>query len=414
MSEITLNPKYKDLFKDYKNIRIILLAGGRGSGKSFASSLWLTNKFYNSKKNALYLRKFATNIESSVIPQFLQQVSCLNLPFTIKKNSIENRYGKKLYFMGIESSQSSADSKLKSIPELENVLIEEASEITEDEFDKLNLSVRDIDSEPKIVLCFNPSHQSHWIYQKFYKKRDIDYDFNGIKDEVLYIHTTYLDNIDNLDKSFLQEAESTKKYDPIKFQRDFMGKWLNEVDNPLLSKQLLDLAINKIEIPNSFDKIVVSIDPAISVNKNSDATGLSVCGKKDKDYYILECFEEKLSPLEWATKAKQLYQKYNADNIVVEVNQGGDMCEQTLRQVCGTFIKIDKVRATKGKVLRFEPVHALYQQQLIHHCGRFIDLETQLLTFSGNEKDKSPNSVDAMVWAITYLAQHGKNSVGFV
>ena len=88
MNEIRLNSKYKDLFKDYKNIRIILLAGGRGSGKSFASSLWLTNKFYNSKKNALYLRKFATNIESSVIPQFLQQVSCLNLPFTIKKNSI--------------------------------------------------------------------------------------------------------------------------------------------------------------------------------------------------------------------------------------------------------------------------------------------------------------------------------------
>ena len=161
-------------------------------------------------------------------------------------------------------------------------------------------------------------------------------------------------------------------------------------------------------------KIVVSIDPAISVNKNSDATGLAVCGKKDKDYYILECFEEKLSPLEWATKAKQLYQKYNCDNIIVEVNQGGDMCEQTLRQVCGNFVKIDKVRATKGKVLRFEPVHALYQQQVIHHCGRFIDLETQLLTFSGNERDKSPNSVDSMVWAIIYLAQHGKNSVGFV
>lgn len=413
MNEIRLNSKYKDLFKDYKNIRIILLAGGRGSGKSFASSLWLTNKFYNSKKNALYLRKFATNIESSLIPQFLQQVSCLNLPFTIKKNSIENRYGKKLYFMGIESSQSSADSKLKSIPELENVLIEEASEITEDEFDKLNLSVRDIDSEPKIVLCFNPSHQSHWIYQKFYKKRDVDYDFNGIKDEVLYIHTTYLDNIDNLDKSFLQEAESTKKYDPIKYQRDFKGKWLNEVDNPLLSKQLLDLAINKIEIPNQFDKIVVAIDPAATVNKNSDESGISVVGKKDEHYYILECEEKKWTPHEWALKAHELYKKYNADQIIYENNMGGLMVEQVLRQVTGTFCKINAVRASKGKVIRFEPVKSLYEQQLIHHCGRFIDLETQLLTFSGNEKDKSPNSVDSMVWGVSYLAERGKNSIGF-
>lgn len=78
---------------------------------------------------------------------------------------------------GIESSQLSADSKLKSIPNLENVLIEEASEISEDEFDKLNLSVRDIDSQPKIVLTFNTSSQNHWLYEKFYKKRNVDYNY---------------------------------------------------------------------------------------------------------------------------------------------------------------------------------------------------------------------------------------------
>lgn len=120
-------------------------------------SLWLTNSFNVSEKNALYLRKFATNIESSVIPQFLSQVQCLHLHFDIKKNSIQNQYGKKLYFMGIESSQTSADSKLKSIPNLERVLIEEATEITEEEYTKLNLSIRDKDSHPKIVLTFNPN-----------------------------------------------------------------------------------------------------------------------------------------------------------------------------------------------------------------------------------------------------------------
>jgi len=85
---INLNYKYEPLFKDYENVRVILLNGGRGSGKSFAGSLWLANKFYNSKKNALYLRKYATNIESSVIPQFLQQVNCLNLKFEMKRTSI--------------------------------------------------------------------------------------------------------------------------------------------------------------------------------------------------------------------------------------------------------------------------------------------------------------------------------------
>lgn len=72
---------------------------------------------------------------------------------------------------GMESSQTSADSKLKSIPHLERVLIEEATEITEDEYTKLNLSIRDKDSHPKIVLTFNPSHINHWIFQKWYKQR---------------------------------------------------------------------------------------------------------------------------------------------------------------------------------------------------------------------------------------------------
>ena len=78
----------------------------------------------------------------------------------------------------------------------------------------------------------------------------------------------------------------------------------------------------------------------------------------------------------------------------------GQMVESTLRTVLGNFVKIKAVRATKNKVIRFEPIHALYEQQLVHHQGRFTDLEYQLLTYSGNIKDKSPNSVDSMVWRI--------------
>ena len=412
MSEVILDKKYEGLFKDYEDVRVILLAGGRGSGKSFASSLWLANKFYNSKKNALYLRKFATNIESTIIPQFLQQVECLHLPFIIKKNSIENRWGKKLFFMGIEASQSSADAKLKSIPNLENVLIEEASEVSEDEFDKLNLSIRDADSFPKIVLAFNPSHINHWLYQRFYKQRNVDFNFNGKKDGVLYVHTTFLDNIKNLDASFLKEAENTKLYDPIKFMRDFEGKWVNENDHPLLNKQLLDLALEKYE-SNNFDEVIVSIDPAVSTNKNSDATGIAVTAKFNNNYFILHCEEKKWSPLEWAQHAFFLYKKFNADLIIYEANQGGNLIENTLRQVTGPYCKINAVRSSKSKVQRFFPVHSLYEQNLIHHQGRFSDLEYQLLTYSGNEKDASPNSVDAMVHGINYLAQRGKSFVGF-
>lgn len=376
-------------------------------------SLWLTNSFYGSKKNALYLRKFATNIESSVIPQFLSQVQCLHLHFDIKKNSIQNQFGKKLYFMGIESSQNSADSKLKSIPNLERVLIEEATEITEEEYTKLNLSIRDKDSFPKIVLTFNPNFQEHWIYKKFYEQRGVDYDFIGVKDGVLYIHTTFLDNIDNLDESFLREAESCKIYDPVKYARDFEGKWLKNNEKSFLTKQLLDIALQPYSTPEYFDQIVVAIDPAVSTNKNSDNTGIAVCGKKDGHYYVLHVEENKWSPQQWSTRAKELYDEYRANFIVFESNQGGDMVESTLRNVLGNFVKIKAVRASQGKLIRFSPVEALYEQNLIHHCGRFTDLEYQLLTYSGSDKDRSPNSVDAMVWGITSLNKSGSSSFGF-
>ena len=402
---INLNSKYQPLFRDYKDIRIILLSGGRGSGKSFAGSLWLTNKFYNSKKNALYLRKYATNIQSSVIPQFLQQVQCLNLPFLIKKNSIENRFGSKLFFMGIQSSTSSADSKLKSIPNLQNVLIEQATEITEDQFQKLNLSVRDKDSYPKIVLTFNPSDSHHWIYQKYYKNRGIPYNFNGKHDEVLYIFTTFQDNYRNLDISFLKQAESCKKYDPIRYSKDFQGKWLQNTEKSALTKELLQLAQEKVDYPQKFDKIIIAIDPAISASKTSDDTGIIVAGKYNKNYYILEDKTGIYQPSVWALVVKELYNKYKCNYIVYQSNQGGLLVEQNIRNVCGNFMQIKSVRATKGKLIRWEPCRALYQQKLVHHLKHFQKLNYQLLTYGTSLNDRSPGHMDSLTWALTSLAQ---------
>lgn len=97
----------------------------------------------------------------------------------------------------------------------------------------------------------------------------------GIKDNVLYIHTTFKDNLENLDQSFLEQAQFVRIHDPVKYARDFEGKWLDNNDKALLTKQLLDLAIINYESPINYDKVVVAIDPAVSTNKNSDNTRIS-------------------------------------------------------------------------------------------------------------------------------------------
>lgn len=413
--QITLNKKYQPLFKNNKDIRYIIISGSRGSGKSFASSLYTANYFRTAVKNSLYLRQFMSNVDISIIPQFIQQVSILNInsEFKIKRGEIQNKNGNKLYFKGFATSNSQADANLKSLTNLQMALVDEATEVKQQQFNKLNLSLRDKDANIKIILVLNPSYEQHWIFQRFFRKMNVQYNFNGVKDNVLYIHTTFLDNLDNLDESFLKQAQFVKNTDPIKYNNDFLGMWLRSNEKALLTKELLEIALQEYSV-NDYQKVVLAIDPAVSVNKNSDNTGLAVCAKKGDHFFVLHCQQKKYTPNEWAIRASQLYQQYNCDYIVYQNNQGGLMVQSTLRTVLGNFCKIVDVRATKNKVLRFQPIHALYQKNLIHHKGRFTDLEYQLLTYSGNLKDSSPNSVDATVWGITALNQKKKSSIGFV
>ena len=145
----------------------------------------------------------------------------------------------------------------------------------------------------------------------------------GIKDNVLYIHTTFKDNLQNLDQSFLEQAQFVRIHDPVKYARDFEGKWLDNNQKALLTKELLDLALLRNEV-NDYDKVVVAIDPAVSTNQNSDNTGLAVCGKKDNHFYLLHVEEIKATPNEWARRAKELYDKFKADFVVYEQNQRTD------------------------------------------------------------------------------------------
>jgi phage terminase large subunit-like protein len=111
------------------------------------------------------------------------------------------------------------------------------------------------------------------------------------------------------------------------------------------------------------------------------------------------------SPQEWARYAIALAQEWEADRIIAEVNQGGDMVEQVLRTVQPN-VSYRAVRASRGKVSRAEPVSALYEQKKVFHCGRFPELETQMSSFEPEISRWSPDRMDALVYALTDLMLH--------
>ncbi len=148
-------------------------------------------------------------------------------------------------------------------------------------------------------------------------------------------------------------------------------------------------------------RIVVAIDPAVTAYEDSSETGIVVAGvSHDGHGYVLEDVTLRASPDGWAKAAVAAYNKYKADRIVAETNNGGDMVESTIKTVAPN-VSFKKVHASRAKHTRAEPVAALYEQNRIHHVGVFGKLEDQLCQWVPG--DTSPDRLDALVWAFTEL-----------
>jgi predicted phage terminase large subunit-like protein len=220
------------------------------------------------------------------------------------------------------------------------------------------------------------------------------------RDVIVTRGTTY-DNRDNLAPSFLSQIIT--QYQGTRLGRqELNAELLEDTPGALWTLDLIEQGRReKADIP-PMKRIVVALDPAISVTETSDETGLLVCGLgTDGHGYVLADESGKYSPIEWARRAVALYRKWNADRIVAEANQGGEMVEQTIRTVDGN-VSFKAVHASRGKITRAEPVAALAEQFRIHHVGVFPELEDQLTSYEAGSSD-SPDRLDAMVWAFTEL-----------
>ncbi len=210
------------------------------------------------------------------------------------------------------------------------------------------------------------------------------------------------DNASNLSPVFLQQI--TRLYEGTRLGRQELdGELLEDVVGALWSLDGIDR--DRAKRPQELVRIVVAVDPPVSQKDTSDACGIIVAGKDAKGHiYILADRSQKgLSPLGWAKEALRAYKDFSADRLVAEVNNGGDLVETLLRQL-DEAVSYKPVHATRGKILRAEPVAALYERALVHHTQPMKELEHEMCHFTGSVGEKSPDRLDAMVWAVTDLA----------
>lgn len=215
------------------------------------------------------------------------------------------------------------------------------------------------------------------------------------------------DNAANLAAPFLKQVR--ERYEGTRLGRqELEGEVLDDIPGALWSRESID-QYRKDEAPD-LERIVVSVDPAASSGDEADETGIVATGiATDKDgykrAYVLADRSLRGTPEEWAKAAVQLYREMDADKIVAEKNQGGEMVEAVLRAV-DRNVPVQLVHATRGKYVRAEPISALYEQGRVHHVGRFDNLEDQMCLFTRDvdrSSGNSPDRVDALVWGLTAL-----------
>lgn len=232
MQKLNLNPKYQSLFQTKD--RYVVITGGRGSGKSFAVTVFLALLTYEKDNRVLFTRYTMTSASMSIIPEFVEKLNLMGVieNFEVTKYEIKNKVtGSSIYFSGIKTASGDQTAKLKSISGVNTFVLDEAEELMEeDNFDKIDYSIRSKVSTNRVLLILNPTTKEHWVYQRFFQNRGIADGFNGSKNGVTYIHTTYLDNEEHLSESFVKQVEEMKVRRPQKYQHQIMGGWLQKAE----------------------------------------------------------------------------------------------------------------------------------------------------------------------------------------
>lgn len=231
-SKINLKEKFKYLFKE--NTRYYIVTGGRGGSKSFSVGTFLCLLSYENDQKILFTRKTMTSAHISVIPEFNEKIELLEKEndFNVNKTEIINKQsGSDIMFRGLQSSSGDNTANLKSIQGVSCWVLDEAEELTDETmFDKVDLSIRSKKKHNRVILILNPASKEHFIYKRFFEGMGVEPGFNGVNGNVTYIHTTYLDNIQHLSQSFLDQVEAIKEKNPIKYNHVILGGWLDKAE----------------------------------------------------------------------------------------------------------------------------------------------------------------------------------------
>ena len=287
----------------------------------------------------LFTRYTMMSAHLSIIPEFLEKIELFEKEnyFRVNQTDIVNTItGSDVVFRGIKTGAGNQTAALKSLQGVSTFVLDEAEELTdEDIFDKIDLSVRQKGVQNRVILILNPTTKEHWIYKRFFESKGVQEGFNGVKDNVCYIHTTYKDNEANLSESYIQSIELMKERRPEKYKHQILGGWLNKAEGVIFSNWSVGTFDES--IPSVFGQdFGFSTDPTTLIETAID--------KDKKVIYVRECF---CKPRLTTSEIYELNSKYAGDKLIV-----GDSAEPRLiHEVKSKGCNIKAVKKGKDSIL---------------------------------------------------------------
>ena len=399
--ELKLSNKYLVLEND---TRYFICTGGRGSGKSFAINTLLTLLTYEQGHKILFTRYTLRAASISIIPEFIEKLELQKIEqdFHITKDEIINKQtGSKILFRGIKTSSGDQTANLKSLQGVTTWVLDEAEELTDESiFDKIDLSIRQKDKDNRVILILNPTTKENFIYQRFFEARGVEAGSNIIKDDTTYIHTTYLDNIENLSESYIKQIEQMKERRPNRYKHTILGSWLDKAEGVIYSNWSIGefKQVGKIVFGQDYG---FSNDPSTLIKTSID--------KDNKIIYVQQCFyQTKLTTSEIAV----LNKKYAGNNLIV-----GDSAEPRLINELSRHNKV--VPAIKGQGSITYGISLLQDYDLVISEDS-VELIKELNNYCWLEKksqtpcDNWNHCLDALRYAVSYQLQNPNSGEYFL
>lgn len=394
---ITIKDKYKPLGSDS---RYFVITGGRGSGKSYSINLFLLLLTYEQGHVILFTRYTLKSADISIIPEFTDKIETLGLhsDFYVTKYDITNlKTGSKILFRGIKTTSGTQTANLKSLAGVTTWVLDEAEELTdEDTFDKIDFSIRAKGIQNRVILILNPTTKEHFIYNRFFESKGIKEGSNIVNKNTTYIHTTYLDNKENLSESFLIQAEEMKRNNLKKYNHVILGGWLDKAEGVVFDNwEYGEFNPNGLQTTFGQD-FGFSIDPTTLIEVAID--------KNKKHIYVKECiYKPKLT----TTQIAQLNKEYAGRKLIIADCAEPRLIQELRNQGCN-IVEAEKGQGSiSGGIALMQDYKIIVEHNSIN-IGKelnnyaYIDTRNKTAVI-----DDFNHAIDAIRYNVTYHLSRG-------